>query len=235
MDAGLTISELAKRAGVARDTISYAERGQHSLQATTLSKIARALGKAPSELLAEEERLAPKVQSSSPEPSFNDVLADERREALYDMVLDAARRQEKQDQQAAARALSSERPQTYFMRHENEVVHRLLEYSADELAGTLIEMARRVFQLEQAQAEQSRPETREYSALLEEKGFSSEQIAAWAAQNERDEEFIKCELEKMSPKDILEALIASPGMRKIRESYHESDTEVSAPPRSETA
>jgi transcriptional regulator with XRE-family HTH domain len=78
-DAGLTISELAKRAGVSRDTISNAERGQHSLQAPTLSKIARALGKAPSELLAEEERLAPKVESrSSLEPSLDDVLEGER-------------------------------------------------------------------------------------------------------------------------------------------------------------
>jgi transcriptional regulator with XRE-family HTH domain len=78
-DAGLTISELAERAGVSRDTISHAEKGRHGLQATTLHKIARALGKAPSELLAEEEKLAPKVESrSSLEPSFNDVLEDER-------------------------------------------------------------------------------------------------------------------------------------------------------------
>jgi transcriptional regulator with XRE-family HTH domain len=78
-DAGLTISELARRAGVSRDTISNAERGEHSLQASTLHKVARALGKAPSELLAEEERLSPKVESrSSLEPSFNDVLEEER-------------------------------------------------------------------------------------------------------------------------------------------------------------
>src|ERR687894_2014591 len=71
-DAGLTISELAKRAGVSRDTISNAERGHHSLQATSLHKVAQALGKAPSDLLAEEERLAPKVGSRlSLESSFN--------------------------------------------------------------------------------------------------------------------------------------------------------------------
>jgi transcriptional regulator with XRE-family HTH domain len=80
MDAGLTISELAERAGVSRDTISNAEKGRHGLQASTLYKIARALGKAPSELLAEEERLAPKARGrSSLELSFNDVLAEERR------------------------------------------------------------------------------------------------------------------------------------------------------------
>ena len=67
-DAGLTISELAKRAGVSRDTISNAERGLHSLQASTLHKVAQALGRTPSELLAEEEELA-----------FNDALEDLRR------------------------------------------------------------------------------------------------------------------------------------------------------------
>src|SRR5215216_1351336 len=81
-DAGLTISELARRAGVSRDTISNAERGLHSLQASTLHKVAHALGRTPSELLAEEEELAPKVESRSPfEPSLDDVLAEERRVA----------------------------------------------------------------------------------------------------------------------------------------------------------
>jgi transcriptional regulator with XRE-family HTH domain len=78
-DAGLTISELARRADVSRDTISNAERGLHSLQASTLHKVAQALGKTPSELLAEEERLAPKAESrSSLEPSLNDALEDLR-------------------------------------------------------------------------------------------------------------------------------------------------------------
>ena len=81
-DAGLTISELARRAGVSRDTISNAERGLHSLQASTLHKVAQALGKAPSELLAEEERLIPKVKSrSSLEPSLFNGVEDERRRA----------------------------------------------------------------------------------------------------------------------------------------------------------
>jgi transcriptional regulator with XRE-family HTH domain len=87
VDAGLTISELAKRAGVSRDTISNAERGRNSLQGPTLSKIAHALGRLPSELLAEEERLSPKAQSrSAREPSFDDlnsVLEDLRRVADF--------------------------------------------------------------------------------------------------------------------------------------------------------
>ena len=83
-DAGLTLSELAKRAGVSRDTISTAERGHHSLQAATLNKLARALNKTPSALLAEEERLAQKAESySSLEPSLFNGIEDERPESVY--------------------------------------------------------------------------------------------------------------------------------------------------------
>jgi transcriptional regulator with XRE-family HTH domain len=91
VDAGLTISELAKRAGVSRDTISNAEKGRHSLQGPTLSKIAHALGRAPSELLAEEERLSPKAQAPpSPEqPDFAGLLEEERRRAEREKLIEA--------------------------------------------------------------------------------------------------------------------------------------------------
>ena len=47
-----------------------------------MHKVAQALGKAPSELLAEEERLIPKVESrSSLEPSLFNGVEDERRRA----------------------------------------------------------------------------------------------------------------------------------------------------------
>ena len=150
-DAGLTISELAQRAGVSRDTISNAEKGRHGLQATTLHKVAQALGKTPSELLAEQEKLAPKVESrSSLELSFEDALEGERREAIYVVVLNAARRQAEQDMKAANRTLASEGIQqaAYFKDHENEAIHRLLEYPADELAGALVELAGQFVRLE---------------------------------------------------------------------------------------
>jgi transcriptional regulator with XRE-family HTH domain len=91
MDAGLTISGLARRAGVTRDTISHAERGRHSLQATTLAKLARALGMTPSELLAQEEKLALKAdhRSSVDEPSFYDFLEGERLSKAVDPMTEA--------------------------------------------------------------------------------------------------------------------------------------------------
>lgn len=77
-DAGLTISQLAERAGVSRDTISKAEKGRHNLQAGTLSKVARALEMSASELLAEEEKYIPKV----PARSLESPLAREDLEAF---------------------------------------------------------------------------------------------------------------------------------------------------------
>jgi transcriptional regulator with XRE-family HTH domain len=82
-------------------------------------------------------------------------------------------------------------------------------------------------------AQSQLPLEESFSDLLEKKGFPAEQIAAYLAQNERDEEFIRRELEKMSAKDFREALLASPGMRRVREYYRES--EANKPPRSETA
>jgi transcriptional regulator with XRE-family HTH domain len=105
-DAGLTISELAKRAGVSRDTISNAERGAHSLQAPTLNKLARALGRTPSELLAEEERLAPKAPRRSPsEPSLFIALEEERR-ADWDAAVHSARQLREHGQARAEELLA---------------------------------------------------------------------------------------------------------------------------------
>src|SRR5215208_1645334 len=131
-DAGLTISELARRAGVSRDTISNAERGLHSLQASTLHKVAQALGKAPSELLAEEERLIPKVGSrSSLEPSLLNGLEDAAQsealqEALAVLFRGLARRGqgiiEQSRREGPSEALSRELTEYYA---ETVAVHQI--------------------------------------------------------------------------------------------------------------
>lgn len=108
----------------------------------------------------EESEISPKAGSrSSLELSFNDVLAEGRREEIEEVALEAARQQLKQDSQAAARALESGRAQTYFMHHENASAIRLLQYPQDELAAALMELARRYVELE-------REKERENAALL---------------------------------------------------------------------
>ncbi len=220
----LSQQELADRAGVSLFTVQRIERGEGSVRPKTGRAIAAALGVGVEDLLG---------KAQAPLPDFE--IEDERREDVYDVVMNAARRQAEQDRQAATRAIESERPQSYFMRHENEVVHRLLQYPTNELAGALIEMGRRCVRLEEAQVAPTASEIQEYSDLLEKLGFPREQIEAWHAQNERDEASIARELEKMSAKDFLEELIASPALRRLGEYYRESDTEANVPPRSESA
>jgi transcriptional regulator with XRE-family HTH domain len=62
-------------------------------------------------------------------------------------ALEAAKRQAKQDAQAANRAAESGQPQTYFMRHETDALHYLLQLDKDELADALLDMARMVVEL----------------------------------------------------------------------------------------
>jgi transcriptional regulator with XRE-family HTH domain len=53
--AGLTLSELADKSGVATNTISEAERGVRKPQAQTINRLARALGVDPATLISEQK------------------------------------------------------------------------------------------------------------------------------------------------------------------------------------
>lgn len=58
--------------------------------------------------------------------------------------------------------------------------------------------------------------------------FPAEQVAAFLAENERDNERIKREFEKLSANDIREMMLASPPLRRIARAYRESSEERSA-------
>src|SRR5688572_6719644 len=137
----LSQQEVADRAGTSLFTIQRIERGEGNVRPKTGRGVAAALG-------VPIEELLPKAQA----PLFREPPErehqEERRGDPYEVALDAARRQAVQDRQATNRAEESGRPQTYFMRHENEVVMELLKYPADELVGALLEATRRCVELE---------------------------------------------------------------------------------------
>jgi transcriptional regulator with XRE-family HTH domain len=49
--------------------------------------------------------------------------------------------------------------------------------------------------------------------------FPTEQVAAFLAENERDNERIRRELEKLSAKEIREMMLQSPPLRRLSEAY----------------
>ena len=145
-ERGLSQQGLADASGVNKATINQIERGRRSPNLETLEKLAGALA-------VEVADFFPKAQA--PLPDFEE--AGQRREDAFEMVLEAARRQEMQNSQATNRALASEGiPQAYFMRHHNEALVRLLQHPRDELAEALIEMARLYVQLENRQTHETK-------------------------------------------------------------------------------
>jgi transcriptional regulator with XRE-family HTH domain len=84
-DQALTQAELAEKSKISPSTLSQIESGKVPRpHVGTVRKIARALGMDPAELRRTEERPLPKARRRwSLEPSFNDVLGDQRREDIY--------------------------------------------------------------------------------------------------------------------------------------------------------
>ncbi len=80
-EKGLSQARLAARAELDPSTVNQIERGAREASPATLHKLAAALDVSLYELLEGEPR--PKGIAPSPEPSFNDVLAGERRKPEY--------------------------------------------------------------------------------------------------------------------------------------------------------
>jgi transcriptional regulator with XRE-family HTH domain len=83
-EKGWSQAKLAGAADMGTSGISQIETGARNPSAVTLSKIAEALGVGVADLF-------PKGLSSSPEPTFNDVLDDEQRLALMKSLEDEIR------------------------------------------------------------------------------------------------------------------------------------------------
>jgi transcriptional regulator with XRE-family HTH domain len=213
---GWTGAQLAVYAGMAPSAISQIETGRRSPNSGSLEKIAAALAVEVVDLFpkgASQLSLEALTVGNQPAPTFK----------LEDLPEEARR-------QLTERGFSD----AYFVP---------LEEGEEEDKATLeiryvrlFEEGEPILQAMRKASPEATAEPQDYGAVLEELGFPPEQIEAWRAQNEQDEEFIARELEKMSAKDFLEALIASPsGLRRIREYYRKAEVEAATPTRSESA
>ncbi len=219
---GYGVEKTAEVAGVSKNSVLRAEH-EEDIRPVTARKIATALQVRVADLLG-------KVEASEQPETFVDMLLRTPPIRPEDMS-DAQRAQLKE-------VVRGERPRATIEDTDETVTLKINYVQLLEENHRLLQEVRRLRgQLEESATVQPSDgkEHKEYVEILKEKGFSSEQIASWLAQNERDEEFIRRELEKMSPKDFLEALIASPGMRRIRDYYRDNDPTASIPQRSESA
>ena len=140
---GWSQRDLARETGVNPDTISGIETEQHEPRPSTLRKLAEGLGLEVRDFFAE-----PTVPLGEA-PTYSGQLKEER--PIFDLVRDAVLRQAEQNRQAFNRAAESELPQTFWMRHENDAMKRLLEYNQGNVAEAYIELMTRYVQLEQEQ------------------------------------------------------------------------------------
>jgi transcriptional regulator with XRE-family HTH domain len=133
-ERGLAQETLSKRAGLGINAINRYEHGARVPNAAAVAKIAEALGVPPGELFPKGG--APRGPG---QPEEEPAIA---------LAQHAMLAQLQQERQAAARALSSDRPQVYFARHENEALLRLSRRHSEELADALLQATRRALEAE---------------------------------------------------------------------------------------
>jgi transcriptional regulator with XRE-family HTH domain len=149
---GWSQKDLAEESGVGQDTISGIESGRHEPRPSTLRKLADALDVEVADFFRE-----PAVPLADALPPSGPLNKDEILDVVHDVIL----RQETESQQAANRAIWSQRMQDSYERPENELMARLRETKRDVVDEALVETMRELVHRELAQQERERAQISE--------------------------------------------------------------------------
>lgn len=149
---GWSQKDLAEESGVGQDTISGIESGRHEPRPSTLRKLADALDVEVADFFRE-----PAVPLADAPPPSGPLNKDEILDVVHDVIL----RQETETQQAANRAIWSQRMQDSYVRPENELMARLRETKRDVVDEALVETMRELVHRELAQQERERAQISE--------------------------------------------------------------------------
>ena len=149
---GWSQKDLAEESGVGQDTISGIESGRHEPRPSTLRKLADALDVEVADFFRE-----PAVPLADALPPSGPLNKDEILDVVHDVIL----RQETETQQAANRAIWSQRMQDSYVRPENELMARLRETKRDVVDEALVETMRELVHRELAQQERERAQISE--------------------------------------------------------------------------
>ena len=136
----LTGAQLAAKAGMAPSAVSQIETGKRTPSSSSVVKLAAALGVEVGELFPKAEAQLPlDYQENGGTSGPHD---DPGYPTVADMVVGKMFEQANQDSQAFHRAVESGMAQGYFLRHENDVMARLLKLPKAEVAEACIDLAR---------------------------------------------------------------------------------------------
>ena len=149
---GWSQKDLAEESGVGQDTISGIESGRHEPRPSTLRKLADALDVEVADFFRE-----PAVPLADALPPSGPLNKDEILDVVHDVIL----RQETESQQAANRAIWSQRMQDSYVRPENELMARLRETKREVVDEALVETMRELVHRELAQQERERAQISE--------------------------------------------------------------------------
>lgn len=135
-----SMAKLAVEADMSVSGVSMIENGKRNLTTTTLAKLARAFGVEVADLFPKAEAQLPlDYQENGGTSGPHD---DPGYPTVADMVVGKMFEQANQDSQAFHRAVESGIAQGYFLRHENDVMARLLRLPKAEVAEACIDLAR---------------------------------------------------------------------------------------------
>lgn len=230
---GLSQAKLAVMAGLDPSTVSQIETGTRRANTRTLERLAAVLGAEVADLFPKAEAPLPLEWAlSTPDEAFHRSVEGAPTGELRGLI---------------AGLVAGERPRLLEEERDEETPAAVLYERSVRFARALI-VREELLRRGEGPPERELLALRRYMNALEltddpalgryraEELFPPEQVAAFLAQDERDREFIARELEKMSANDFREALLASPGMRRIRDYHRDNDAPpASKPPRSETA
>ena len=139
-ERGLSQQGLADLSGVNKATINQIERGRRSPNVETLERLASALSVEVADFFPKAEAQLPlDFQENGGAAGPHD---DPRYPTVFDMVLGKMFEQADQDRQAFHGAVESGMAQGYFLRHESDVMDRLLRLPKAEVAEACIDLAR---------------------------------------------------------------------------------------------
>jgi transcriptional regulator with XRE-family HTH domain len=219
-ERGLTLRDLAQESGVSKDTISEIERGVRKPHPTTLGKLAKALDVEVADLFPKKAQapLSREWAFSTSDEVFRRDVQSAPTERLWGLVTELVADEQLrlfEDERIEKPPADVLYKRSVLFARALIVREELLRRGEDPPENRVLALKRYVNALELTED----PALGQYRA---EEIFSPEQVAAFLAENERDNERIRQEMQNLDAADVEALMLASPVLRKLSEAFRKN-------------